>query len=128
MVYSTRRFDLKLALFMLRFYGSVNTMGSCRARSVYLTTHLLGRLSPLSGLPVLCTFFCQRLATALLDSAEGKEWEKNDQISMKECCRRGGGQTRNLLITSKTRIQLSHRDRLVQLRTVVVTNPSPEYE
>ena len=24
-------------------------MGSCRARSVYLTTHLLGRLSPLSG-------------------------------------------------------------------------------
>ena len=24
-------------------------MGSCRARLVYLTTHLLGRLSPLSG-------------------------------------------------------------------------------
>ena len=24
-------------------------MGSCRARSVYLTTRLLGRLSPLSG-------------------------------------------------------------------------------
>ena len=35
--------------FVLRFYGPVNPMGSCRARSVYLTTRLLGRLSPLSG-------------------------------------------------------------------------------
>ena len=48
--------------------------GSCRARSVYLTTRLLGRLSPLSGLPVLCTFFRQKLTTALLESAEGREW------------------------------------------------------
>ena len=44
-------------------------MGSCRARSVYLTTLLLGRLSPLSGYPVLCTFFRQKLTTALLESA-----------------------------------------------------------
>ena len=36
-------------VFVLRFYGPVNPMGSCRARPVYLTTHLLGRLSPLSG-------------------------------------------------------------------------------
>ena len=36
-------------LFVLRFYGPVNPMGSCRARTVYLTTRLLGRLSPLSG-------------------------------------------------------------------------------
>ena len=36
-------------LFVLRFYGPVNPMRSCRARSVYLTTRLLGRLSPLSG-------------------------------------------------------------------------------
>ena len=36
-------------LFVLRFYGPVNSMGSCRARSVYLTTSLLGRLIPLSG-------------------------------------------------------------------------------
>ena len=36
-------------LFVLRFYGPVNPMGSCRARSVYLTTRLLGRLCPLSG-------------------------------------------------------------------------------
>ena len=44
---------LKNALFkclsVLRFYGPVNPIGSCRARSVYLTTRLLGRLSPLSG-------------------------------------------------------------------------------
>ena len=39
----------KRDLFLLRFYGPVNPMGSCRARSVYLTTRLLGRLSPLSG-------------------------------------------------------------------------------
>ena len=37
------------SLFVLRFYGPVNPMGSCRARSVYRTTRLLGRLSPLSG-------------------------------------------------------------------------------
>ena len=36
-------------LFVLRFYGPVNPMGLCQVQSVYLTTHLLGRLSPLSG-------------------------------------------------------------------------------
>ena len=36
-------------LFVLRFYGPVNPMGSCRARSVYLATRLLGRLCPLSS-------------------------------------------------------------------------------
>ena len=41
--------DRNVCLFVLRFYGPVNPMGSCRAPSVYLTTHLLGRLSPLSG-------------------------------------------------------------------------------
>ena len=42
-------FGTYVCLFVLRFYNPVNPMGSCRARSVYLTTHLLGRLSPLSG-------------------------------------------------------------------------------
>ena len=55
-------------------YGPVNPMGSCRARSVYVTTLLLDRVSPLSGKPVLCTFFRQKLTTALLESAEGREW------------------------------------------------------
>ena len=41
--------SVSFVLFMLRVYGPVNPMGSCRARSVYLTTSLLGRLSPLSG-------------------------------------------------------------------------------
>ena len=35
--------SLRKCIFVLRFYGP------CRARSVYLTTCLLGRLSPLSG-------------------------------------------------------------------------------
>ena len=39
----------QVCLFVFRFYGPVNPMGSCRARSVYLTTRLLGRLSPLTG-------------------------------------------------------------------------------
>ena len=61
---------------MLSFYGPVNLMGSCQAWSVYLTTHLLGRPSPLSSLPVLCTFFRQKLTTALLESAKGTEWSQ----------------------------------------------------
>ena len=38
-----------VCLFVLRFYGPVNPMGSCQAWSIYLTTRLLGSLSPLSG-------------------------------------------------------------------------------
>ena len=41
-----RNISMKVViLFVLRFYGPVNPIGSCRARSVYLTTRLLGRLS-----------------------------------------------------------------------------------
>ena len=36
-------YDMAFFLCVLRFYGPVNPMGSCRARSVYLTTRLLGR-------------------------------------------------------------------------------------
>ena len=36
-------------VFVLRFYGPANQMRSCRARPVYLTTSLLGRLSLLCG-------------------------------------------------------------------------------
>ena len=46
---SQRLATVSSSLFVLRFYGPVNPMGSCRARSVYLTTLLLGRLSPRSG-------------------------------------------------------------------------------
>ena len=34
-------------LIEFRFYGPVNPLGACRARSVYLTIVFLGRLSPL---------------------------------------------------------------------------------
>ena len=39
----------EVCLFVLRFYSPVNPMGSCQARTVYLTTLLLGRHCPLSG-------------------------------------------------------------------------------
>ena len=55
-------------------FGSVNPMGSCRARSVHLITLLLDRLSPLSGYPVLCTFFRQKLTITIFESAKGREW------------------------------------------------------
>ena len=40
---------LFVCLSVLRFYDPVNPVGSCRARSIYLTARLLGRLSLLSG-------------------------------------------------------------------------------
>ena len=48
--------------------------------------------------------FRQKLTTGLLESAEEREWSQiifHDQISTKECCRLGGGQTRNLLIETE---------------------------
>ena len=40
---------LLMSLFVcVKVLGPVNPMGSCRARSVYLTIRFLGRLSPLS--------------------------------------------------------------------------------
>ena len=79
--------------------------GLCLARSVYLTTRLLGRLSPLSGFPVLCTFFRQKLTTVLLESAEGRQWPKkifHDQSPRKNVADLGGGWTRALLVSSQT--------------------------
>ena len=38
-----------------------------------LAALLLARLSPLSGLPVLCTFFRQKQSIAILESTEGRE-------------------------------------------------------
>ena len=38
-----------LVVLLRRFYGPLNILGSCRARSVSLATLFLGRLSPLSG-------------------------------------------------------------------------------
>ena len=43
-----------VSLFVLRLYGPVNPIMTCQAQSVYLTTLLLDRLSPLSGLNQYC--------------------------------------------------------------------------
>ena len=42
MLYSDEVKDF--CLFVLRFYGPVDPLGSCQAQSTYLTTLLLGRL------------------------------------------------------------------------------------
>ena len=47
-------FHLFVCLFGLTFYGPVNQLGSCQALSVYVTTFLLGMLSPLSTLNQYC--------------------------------------------------------------------------
>ena len=86
------------SLFVLRFYSSINPMGSCPAWSIYLTTLLLGRLSPLSGLPVLCTSFCQKLTTALLESAEGREWPPSEETSSMYAKAYFLGKTRKILL------------------------------
>ena len=106
-----RRIGRQHCLFVLRFYGPVNPMGSCRARSVYLTTRLLGRLS-LSGSPVLCTFFRQKLTTALLESAEKKnERRKYFMINLHERMlpTSAGVEPATSWSPVGRRIQLSHR-------------------
>ena len=77
-------------LFVLRFYGPVNPMVSCRARSLYLTTRLLGRLSPLSGLTSIVhilspeTDYCPSwISGRERMTVENISWS----ISTKECCR-----------------------------------------
>ena len=97
---------------MLRFYGPVNPMGSCRARSVYLTTHILGRLSPLSGSPVLCTFFRQKLP--FLNQRKGEnDRRKYFMINLHERMlpTSAGVEPATSWSPIGRRIQLSHRGR-----------------
>ena len=98
-------------LFVLRLYCPVNPLGSCWAQSVYLTTLLLGRLSPLSSIVLILTS-----ETDNCPSWSGRERMTIENISRsictKECCWSKGGLIRNLLIISRTPIQLNHRGRL----------------
>ena len=48
-LHKNQTLELVVCLFVLRIYCPVNPMGSCRARSVYLTTPLLSRISPISS-------------------------------------------------------------------------------
>ena len=90
-------------LFVLRLYDPVNPMGSCRALSIYLTTLLLGRLSPLVRLNSIVhiilpesdncpSWLCDRERRTI----ENISWS----FSTIECWRPGGRQFCNLMITS----------------------------
>ena len=71
-------------LFVLKFYGPVNPMGSCRARSVYLTTRLLGRLTSIVHILSPETDNCPSwISRREKMTIENISWS----ISTKECCR-----------------------------------------
>ena len=79
-----------LVLFVLRFYGPVNPMGSCRARSVYLTTRLLGRLESSKQLTSIVHILSPEtdncpswISGRERMTVENISWS----ISTKECCR-----------------------------------------
>ena len=80
------------------------------------TTLLLGRLSPLSVLTSIVYILSSETANCP-SWTSGRETMTIENISwsisMNECCWPSGGQTHNLLITSQTRLQLSHRGLLI---------------
>ena len=102
--------------------GQVNPMRSCRARSVYFTTLLLGRLSPQKRLTSIvhilspetdnCPSWISRrkrmtVENIFMITEVINNWNLHERMLP---TRRG--RARNLLITSRTRIKLSHRGRL----------------
>ena len=58
--------------FVLRFYRPANPMGSCRAQSVYLTTILLGRLSPLAFNQYCAHSFASNCQLPFLNQGKGE--------------------------------------------------------
>ena len=96
---------------MLRFYGPVNPLGSCRVRSIHLTTLLHGRLRPLSGYQYCTHYFARNWQLPFLNQWKGEnDHRKYFMINLKERmlpARRGW--ICNLLITSRRHIQLSHQ-------------------
>ena len=65
---------IRICLFVLRFYGPISLMGSFRAWLVYLTTLILGRLSPLTVNQYCAHSFDRFLLTnGLLESVDRKE-------------------------------------------------------
>ena len=71
--------DTNIQIFMssvrcvLRFSGPVNLMGSCRAPSVYLTTRLLGRFSPLAVNPYCVRSFARSWQLPFLTQRKGED-------------------------------------------------------
>ena len=78
-------------------------------QSVNLTTRFLGRLRPRQLTSTQCTFFCQKLTTALLESVAERE-RVHDQSPRKKDAR-PEDHTCDLLNTSWTCIRLSPRAR-----------------
>ena len=72
-------------------------------RSVNLPTIFLGRLRPPKRLTsTLCTYFRQKLTTALLESAEGET----------KVCGRTGYRTRDLWLLKQTRGEGTYTDQI----------------
>ena len=101
-----------VCLFVLRFYGPVNLMGSCRAWSVYQTTLFLGRLSPLSGWPVLVHILSPEtdncpswISGRVIMTIQNISWS----ISMKECCLTQRRSNKGPPDYHQKHIQLSHQ-------------------
>ena len=102
-------------LFVLKFYGPVNPMGSCRARSVYLTTRLLGRLSPLSGNQYCAHSFARNWQLPFLNQRKGEnDHRKYFMINLHERMlpTSAGVEPGTSWSPVGRRIQLSHRGRL----------------
>ena len=81
-----------------------------------MNSKLWCNLNPLKVNHYLSTFFCQKLTSALLESAEGREWLSksfHDQSPQKNVAGPGRDWTHNLQITSWKCIWRSYPGRLV---------------
>ena len=86
-------------------------MGSCQAWSVYLTTRLLGRLSPLKRLTNIVHILSPETDNCPWISGRERMTVENisRSISRKECCQPPQGLNPRPPVSSRRRIQLSHR-------------------
>ena len=103
---------------MLKFYGPVNPMGSCRARSVYLTTHLLVRLSPLGVNQYCAHSFARNGQLPFLNQRKGENGRrKYFMINLHERMlpTSAGVEPATSWSPVERRIQLSHRGRQIQI-------------
>ena len=108
-------FVLRFCLFMLRFYGPVNPLGSCRAWSVYLTTRLLGRLSPQVVNQYCAHSFARNWKLPFLNQRKGEnDRRKYFMIKLHEKMLPTSVGVERVTSWSPVgrRIQLSHRGRL----------------
>ena len=97
--------------------GLINAIKVMSRREIYLNTLFLCSLSPLSGFLVLVHILSPETDNCLfLNARKGDHDYRNYFMtdSTKERGRTRRGANQNLLITSRLRISLSHRDRRAQ--------------